>query len=108
MMMSLHKLYLSGLAIGCLAACSHQASLKQTDKQLVVTGKTEAIARFADLQRKWRPDARVSAPVAAADDKQSSTIRLPDDFTGQQVICLTREALAAGLSYSFTFREARA
>jgi len=72
-------------------AATHVASVQT----LTVRGDADGLKRFVGLQQSRRPSLHTSMSGAEA------RVDLPSNFTAGEVVALTREALAAGLSYSY-------
>ena len=75
--------------------------LRTTSQELTVQGRAEALRQFIGTQHARRPALQIRSSA------QQASIDLPKDFTSKQPLALTDEALAAGLSYSYTRREAK-
>jgi len=94
------------LALGIItlsSACAQQPPKSvAVDQRLTVWGSKKAVRNFVALQGSRRP----ALPTVLLDAKSGSKamVLLPADFTGKELIHTTREALAAGLSYSYELR----
>lgn len=99
-------MFLRALAIlACvvsLNACG--AGGEQTDsskRQLMVTGTAAGMERFVARQSSRRPALTVSRPQIGGNGQATAVVDLPSAFTGQDVVHITREALAEGLAYRY-------
>lgn len=90
-----------------VAGCHRPASSAKTqvvERTLTVWGPADGVRRFAMLQGSRRPALPVSAVTSMGGGKAQAKVDLPADFSGQDLIHTTREALAADLSYRFDDR----
>jgi hypothetical protein len=89
---------IAGLSAVALLLLIRPATAPMREQILTVHGSTAAVDRFVGLQQSRHPALH---PINRGMDAR---IALPPGFTGAELVGLTREALAAGLSYSFEQR----
>jgi hypothetical protein len=89
-----------------VAGCDRSGPARTVaESQLTVAGPRDNVERFAKLQASLRP-VRPLSPIKSLDNGRAElTVTLPAKPSGQDVVHITREALAAGLRYEFKQRQ---
>ena len=93
-----------GVAIAgaMLSGCAGAAKpTKIVEKELRVFGPEEGVRRFTGLQNSRRPALAVSELTFRPGRDATATVRIPANYTGDELVQTTREALAAGLDYQY-------
>ena len=92
-------------AWGSLSSCTHEeTSVSRTDRLLTVSGPRVSVERFVASQGSLRPPRSSSSIQTLADGRAKATVSIPIGHAGVDVVHTAKEALAAGLSYTFVDR----
>ena len=86
-------------ASAALVGCSANDHADARVATLVVEGPQESLERFANLQGSRRPALLVSEFTDLGEGRFEAAVALPKDFSDNDLVHTTREAVAAGLSY---------
>jgi len=87
------------VAIGGLTHAEHTFS--SADNQLFVSGSQEGVEHFASLQEQSRPELVNLTSKSLGGGQSQAQMSLPATYHGSDVVKITQEARAAGLSYKF-------
>jgi hypothetical protein len=85
------------IAIAGLGHAEHTFS--SAGNRLIVSGSQKGVERFAKLQAVSRPDLVNLTSKSLGGGRSQAQMSLPATYQETDVIKITREALAAGLSY---------
>ena len=99
----------SGLALAAvilLAGCQTR-TVTTTVSTATVSGPVEAVQRFARLQASRTPAVETTQPRMIGPGLAEIEIVMTDAITADDVADVGREAIADGLSYSFTSAQTR-
>jgi len=86
-------------ASAALVGCSANDDANARVATLVVEGPQDSLERFANLQGSRRPALSVSEFTDLGEGRSEGAVALPKDFSDNDLVHTTREAVAAGLSY---------
>ena len=99
------RVRLLALAISLVTALPACAAERQpgaaAQRDLTVTGPREELERFVALQGSHTPPLATSPVTPLDNGRATAVVTLPAGYGGQQLVQITREALAAGLSYEY-------
>jgi len=84
------------VAIAGLTHAEHTFS--SAGNQLVVSGSPESVERFASLQEKSRPELLNLTSKSLGGGQSQARMSLPTTYHGRDLVKITQEARAAGLS----------
>lgn len=88
-----------------LAGCNRdEHTTAEVERHLTVTGPQAGVTSFAKLQGSRRPALQLSAIQPLGNGRARATVTLPANYTGEDLVHTTAEALAAGLDYKFESR----
>jgi len=90
---------LVAVAIAGLTHAEHTFS--SAGNQLVVSGSQEGVERFANLQEQSRPELVNLTSKSLGGGQSQAQMSLPATYHGSDLVKITQEARAAGLSYKF-------
>ena len=100
--MRIRLLALALSLVTALPACAaEQESGAPAQRDLTVSGPREELERFVTLQGSHSPPLTASPVTTLDNGRASAVVTLPAGLDGQQLVQITREALAAGLSYEY-------
>lgn len=85
------------VAIAGLTHAEH--TFTSTGNKLVVSGSQEGVDRFASLQEQSRPELVNLTIKSLGGGRSQAHMSFPATYHGSDVVKITQEALAAGLSY---------
>ncbi len=85
-----------------LSSCGRSEDATATAiKKITVTGTSAGVERFVKLQGSAPIPLIASAITPLGEGRAKATVTIPANFGGRDIVHTTREALAAGLSYSY-------
>lgn len=100
--MRLKRMIVIGLASTSIAACEQApATITDVERNFMVTGPREDVERFVQLQEALSPPLKTWPISDLSDGRASATVTIPADYTAEDVVHTTREAIAAGLTWWF-------
>jgi hypothetical protein len=103
--MRMKSTILFAMTFAALAGCNRdEHTVTKVEQRLMVAGPQGGVDSFARLQRSLRPTLAVSLLRPVGNGRAEASVTLPADFSGQELVKTTREALDADLSYKFEAR----
>lgn len=104
MRQQLFKLLISAMLLAAAGCGRGEHATTSVEKHLTVTGPQQGVHSFATLQGSLKP-ALVTTPIKyLGRGRAETTVTLPPSYDGKDLIHMTREALAADLSYEYVER----